>query len=123
MSILGCGKAAPEFEIPDTHPLVQCTIEMAGEPVLHAQVALHGKAGSSDQYLGNFDDDYDCYRFVTKSGNTVKAGVPEGTYTVTVKPGRATKVKIPTKYSDPSKSDLKAEVEPGENTLALELLP
>lgn len=122
VAIVGCGSAQPQFEAPDTFPFVQCTIEMSGEPVHEAIVAFHGKNGS-EQIIGAFDNDNDCYRFVTKTGNTVKGGVPEGTYTVTVKPGRGTKVKIPARYADPAKSDLKAEIEAGENLLNFDLSP
>ncbi|MFO1092657.1 MAG: hypothetical protein U0992_04985 [Planctomycetaceae bacterium] len=121
----GCGGSdAPKIETPDAFPFVQAKVEMDGKIVENAIVTLQDEKNKERKIVGAFDSESDCYRFVTTEGKTKKAGVPEGTYKVVVKPGRSTRVKIPPKYGKPDTSDLTASIQPGENFLpAFQLTP
>jgi hypothetical protein len=123
--LVGCSSKIPEptFDTSELLPTVICNIEMGGDVVTDAIVALHSKDGSKQEISGVFDADSDKYQFITKDGKSKQGGVPEGTYKVTVKPGPRTKAKIPAKYADPNTSDLSVDIEAGDNTLELELIP
>lgn len=114
---VGCSRG-PVIEVdPDALPFVQCKFQISGKDIEDGIVSFHDPASPSLKIIGNYDSETDTYRFVTKEGNTKRGGVPQGEYKVTIKPGRGTKVKIPAKYADPAKSDLKAEIAPGSNFL------
>ena len=121
--LAGCSKTVAIKE-PDAFPFVQCKVQMAGNDVEGAIVQFHAKDSKSIEILGVYDSESNYYRFVTKDGSIKMAGVPDGDYAVTVKPGRQTKVKIPAKYADAAKSGLTAHIEPGKNFLPpFELTP
>jgi hypothetical protein len=114
----------PPVDLPDMFPFVECQVQMGGESVEFASIRLYDSQHEARKIVGFYDDERDRYRFVTSDGGTKKGGVPEGTYTVLIKPSRQTRVKIPSKYSDPQTSDLVASIQPGENILApLQLTP
>lgn len=124
--ILGCGGGSGGVAPADPNPLpfVQCTIKSGGKDVEAATVAFHSKGGSSPKITSHYDPDSTTYRFTTQEGQQQKSGVPEGAYVLTVKPGKGTKVTIPSKYSDPKSSGLAVDVKKGENFLPpLELKP
>jgi hypothetical protein len=116
-ALVGCGGGKVVVEDPNALPFVQCKVQMGGKDVEEAIVAFHVAGDKSREIIGNYDSESNCYRFITKDGGTKKGGVPEGEYTVTVKPGPRTKMKIPAKYADPAKSDMKAQVKKGKNFL------
>ena len=78
---------------------------------------LHAQGGASPRIVSHFDPESGAYRFGTKEGTEEKPGVPEGTYIVTVTPGRGSKGAIPKKYAKPQSSDLTVEVKKGEDPL------
>jgi hypothetical protein len=123
--LVGCGKgekAAPIVAV-DAFPFVQCKVVMGGKDVAGAIVTFH-REGDKEKIVGAFDSESDVYRFVTSIDGKKKAGVPEGDYNVSVKPGKGSKTKIPEKYADPKRSGLAAKVVKGENFLPpFELTP
>lgn len=126
VSLLGCGGGTKVAEIkePEAFPFVQCKVVMAGQDVAGAVVTFHGEGAKDQKIVGAFDSENDVYRFVTNTDGKKMAGVPEGDYKVSVKPGRGTKAKIPAKYGDPGSSGLTAKVTKGENFLPpFELMP
>lgn len=126
VSLLGCGSGAKVAEIkePEAFPFVQCKVVMSGQDIPGAVVTFHGEGAKDQKIVGAFDSENDVYRFVTSTDGKKLAGVPEGEYKVSVKPGRGTKAKIPAKYGDPGSSGLTAKVTKGENFLPpFELIP
>lgn len=123
--LAGCGKGekvAPIVQV-DSFPFVQCKVVMGGKDVAGAIVTFHGE-GAKEKIVSAFDSENDVYRFVTSVDGKKKAGVPEGNYKVSVKPGKGSKTKIPEKYGDPKSSGLAAKIVKGENFLPpFELTP
>jgi hypothetical protein len=117
-SLVGCGggSSGPPSD-PNAFPFVQCTIKAAGKGIEGAVVGLHAKSGSSPKIVGRYDGESGNYRFGTMDGDKEKPGVPEGTYVVTVAPGRGSKVSIPGKYAKAQSSDLTLEVKKGEDSV------
>jgi hypothetical protein len=123
-ALAGCGSAPAAPPEPDAFPFVQCKVVMGGKDVAGAIVTFHGEGAQDQKIVSAYDSDNDCYRFTTSVDGEKKAGVPEGEYKVTVKPGRGTKAKIPGKYTDPKSSGLTAKVAKGTNFLPpFELTP
>jgi len=121
----GCGEGSPPpVDEPEAYPFVQVQVKLDGKLVDNAFVTLHGAGDKSRRIVGAFDSDCDCYRFVTTEGKDKKAGVPEGEYSVAIRPGQATHVKVPSKYTKPDTSGLTVSIHDGENMLEpLELTP
>jgi len=115
-TLMGCGggSSGPPSD-PNAFPFPQCTIKASGKDVEGAVVGLHAKGGTSPKIVGRYDGDSGAYRFGTVEGDKEKPGVPEGTYVVTVAPGRGSKVSIPGKYAKASSSDLTLQVKKGED--------
>lgn len=118
-ALAGCGRSGPKIKPPEyfAYPLASLSVKLSGKPVPDAIVEFHAKEGKSPSVVSHFDSEADCYKFVTIEGNEKIAGVPEGEYTVTVKPGRNTRVSIPAKYGSPQTSGLTVEVKEGNNSL------
>ena len=117
-TLMGCGggSSGPPSD-PNALPFVQCTIKSSGKDVEGAIVGLHAKSGTSPKIVGRFDPESGAYRFGTMEGTEEKPGVPEGTYVVTVAPGRGSKAPIPAKYAKAQSSNLTMEVKKGEDPL------
>jgi hypothetical protein len=113
----GCSSGNAATPDPNALPFVQCTIRSGGKDVEAAAVALHSKAGGKLQIVGRYDAEGACYRFTTKDGTKESAGVPEGSYLMTVVPGRGTKATVAGKYAKAQTSGVSVEVKPGENFL------
>lgn len=113
VSLASCGRKPPNFPAADvfSYPQVQFKIQMAGKDVPNANVELRAKDGKSPQIVSHYDGDADCYKFFTIEGQEKIGGVPEGEYTVAIKPGKMTKVQIPAKYASPQSSGLIVKVE------------
>lgn len=114
LTIVGCAKA-PQGD-PDALPHVQCKILLKGNEVENAVVRFHGD-DASQQITGYYDADTSLYRFVTKAGETSKAGVPVGNYKVSIAAQPNAQSEIPDKYADPANSGLTTEIKKGNNTL------
>ncbi|OAI53203.1 hypothetical protein AYO47_05375 [Planctomyces sp. SCGC AG-212-M04] len=116
--LAGCGggPSGPPDD-PNAFPFVQCTIKSAGKDVEGAVVGLYAKSGTSPKIVGRFDGESGAYRFGTMEGDKEKPGVPEGTYVVTVTPGRGSKVSIPGKYAKAQSSNLTLEVKKGDEAI------
>lgn len=114
-SFAGCGggSSGPPSD-PNAFPFVQCTISAAGKGVEGAVVRLHAKSGTAPKIVGRYDGESGAYRFGTMEGGKEKPGVPEGSYVVTVTPGRGSKAAIPAKYAKRQSSDLTMDVQQGE---------
>lgn len=121
----GCSRA-PEVTLDyEPLPLVVCKVQMGDKEVEGAILELHSKSGKTPKITSHYDSDSDSYKFTTElDGAKPMGGVPEGDYTVTVKPTRITKARFSSKYADPTTSGLTLQVEAGENFPApFELTP
>lgn len=115
--LAGCGAAQSPIADANAFPFVQCSLKSAGKDVEAATIAFHAKGGSTPKIVSHYDPESTCYRFTTQEGGAQKAGVPEGTYVMTVAPGKGTKATVPSKYTKPESSGLTVEVKKGENIL------
>ena len=117
MLSIGCSRAPSIPVDPDALPSVRCTIKMGNNPIESAVLVLHSTSGAGREITGRFDPESESYSFVTSESGKKRGGVPEGDYTLTVKAAPNSKTKIPTKYSDPAKSELKIHVKRGDNVV------
>lgn len=117
MALAGCGGEAETATDLDALPFVQCKVVMAGKDIAGALVAFHTESAPNRRIVGVFDPENDCYRFITTVDGKRTAGVPEGEYRVTVKPGRGTRTPISSRYADPKRSELTARIVAGINFL------
>ena len=117
-SLVGCGPGAkivpPD---PDELPFVQCRVELAGEEIAGAQIALHSDAKPDLKIASTYDSDIETYRFITTTDGKKRGGVPAGEYKVTVKAGPKAKTPIPAKYADAKTSGLTVTIVEGKNLL------
>jgi hypothetical protein len=131
--LAGCsrGSKAPVAELdPDALPKVSCNVLLGGEDVKDVVVELREQskdappAKGAPRFLSRYDDEGGCYSFYTLQGKEKKWGVPEGEYSVLVKPVPGSKTRVPAKYADPKTSQLTAEIHAGINALPpFELTP
>jgi hypothetical protein len=116
--VVGCSSRGPVVEPPDveTFPYVECKVLMGDKDVEYAVLELRAKDGKTPKITSQYDADSDTYKFTTTLDSGEKrSGVPEGIYTVAVKPGQMTKTRFSSKFSDPSTSGFTLEVESGPN--------
>lgn len=116
--LAGCGSGAKVIPPdPDELPFVQCKLELAGEKVPGALIALHSQAKPNLQVNSTFDSTEETYRFITTADGKKRGGVPAGEYVVTVKSAPKSKIKVPSKYADPKTSGLTVTIAAGQNFL------
>jgi hypothetical protein len=115
--VVGCSQAPlPKLDY-EPMPSLECKFQMGDKNVEGAIVQLHSKSGKTPKIVSYYDSESDSYKFTTQlEGAKPIGGVPEGEYTVTVKPGRTTKARFSTKYADVATSGLTLQVESGENS-------
>ena len=116
LSVHGCGSSGPELAT------VSGTIRLDGTPLAGAMVTFTPEQGRPS-YGGTDDNGYYELAF-----NASKMGALPGNHTVKISTHRrgdsesgtkAEKERIPTKFN--SKSELKKKVEPGSNTIDIEI--
>lgn len=123
--LLGGGCGGPrDGKLPATHP-VSGTVMYQGQPLRNVEVRFFPE-GSGNPALGNAGEDGKFLLTTYKRNDGAVAGLHVVTVQpieVGVEPGRDAKGanRVPAAYRERGRSPLKVEVEPGANTLELEL--